>query len=58
MAVGSVLDPQNSIAFTHGQLRIDLNGDGHVSATDDFQISLPDIKAVAFDVTTDLFMLA
>ena len=58
MAVGSVLDPQNSIAFTHGQLRIDLNGDGHFAAADDFQISLPDIKVVGSDATTDLFMLA
>ena len=56
--VRPVLDQQNSIAFDHGRLQIDLDGDGQFQADVDFQIALPDVRTVGFDAATDLFLLA
>ena len=56
--VGSVINAENSVAFSDGILHIDLNGDGAFDAGHDFEISLVGVHAVAYNAASDYFMLS
>jgi Ca2+-binding RTX toxin-like protein len=57
LAIGSVIDDSNSIAFNNGALQIDLNQDGAFVATQDYQINLVGVKDLGYMAHSDLFSL-
>ena len=57
-AIGNTLDADTNIAFVNGSLLIDIDGDGSFSATQDFQIALTGVTAVAYDAGGDVFQLS
>lgn len=59
ISVGQTINGQNNIAFSNGDIQIDLNGDGQFNLADDFQIDIVgNATKLLFDAKLDVFVLA
>ena len=57
--LASSIDSENSVAFTNGQLQVDINRDGNFNSTEDFSIQLVgNITRISYDAKHDLFVLS
>ena len=57
--LASSIDSENSVAFTNGQLQVDINRDGNFNSTEDFSIQLVgNITRISYDAKHDFFVLS
>jgi serralysin len=58
VALGTLIDANNDIAFVGGVLQIDVTNDNVFNLVNDFYVAITGITSVSFDTTDDLFHLA